>query len=137
MPRCQLIHKYKGILFFSITLHPVHSRVDRGNLVLRYSVLHFAAKFWRHGMLSGGTQLRALPRHHSEGTKILNISFLRVGLEPINIGHEADLYKKINLFWKKYQRERERERESVSSQKFLRIERTTRQILQHYNISID
>ena len=32
-------------------------------------------------MLSGGIQGRALPRHQSEIT-ILNISFLRVGIEP-------------------------------------------------------
>ena len=32
--------------------------------------------------LSGKTQRRALPRHHSEKIIILNISFPRVGIEP-------------------------------------------------------
>ena len=32
------------------------------------------AEFWRHCVLSGGTQRRALPRHRSKEMKILNIS---------------------------------------------------------------
>ena len=46
----------------SFTLHPAHSRVGRGNLVLRDSVSHFP--------LSGGTLRRAVPRHQSEEMKI-------------------------------------------------------------------
>ena len=48
----------------SFTLYPTHSRVGRGNLVLRYSVPHFLPN-------SGGkTQRRALPRHQSEEMEI-------------------------------------------------------------------
>ena len=39
-----------------------------------------SAKFWRHCVLSGVAQRRALPRLQSED--ILNISFPREGIEP-------------------------------------------------------
>ena len=54
----------------SFTLYPAHSRVGRGNLVLKHSIPHFYAEFWRHWVLSGGTQRHALPRHQCEEMKI-------------------------------------------------------------------
>ena len=44
-----------------------------------------SAETWRHCLLSGKTQRRALPGHQSEEMKILiqiNILFPRVGIEP-------------------------------------------------------
>ena len=43
-----------------------------------------SAEFWKHKVLSGGIQRCAWPRHchWSEEKKILNISFLQVGIEP-------------------------------------------------------
>ena len=38
-------------------------------------------QFWRHCVLNGGTQRRALARQQSEEMKILNILFIRVGIE--------------------------------------------------------
>ena len=44
--------------------------------------LRFSPSSGRHCVLSGGTRRRALPRHQSEEMKMLNISFLPVGIEP-------------------------------------------------------
>ena len=62
-------------------MYSAERRVGRGNLVLRHSV-PYSAKFWKHYVLSGGSQRRVLLQHQSEEMKILNISFPRVGIEP-------------------------------------------------------
>ena len=46
-----------GTFFFSFTLYPAH-RVDRGDVLLRYSVPHFSPNYSIHCVLSGGTQRR-------------------------------------------------------------------------------
>ena len=52
---------------FCVTLYPAYSRICRENQVLRYSVsfktltFSISIKFWRHRVLSSGTQRRALP----------------------------------------------------------------------------
>ena len=62
-------------------MYPAYSRVGRGNLVLRHSRSPLSAEFWKHCVLSGGIQHRALPRHQSEEINIY-ISLPRVGIEP-------------------------------------------------------
>ena len=42
----------------------------QGQLSIKTLRSLLSAKFWRHFVLSGGTQRRALPRHQSEETKI-------------------------------------------------------------------
>ena len=52
-----------------------------------------SAEFWRHCVLSGGTQRRALPRHQSEEMKIkmqVNILSPRVGIKPTNSRFYSD-----------------------------------------------
>ena len=53
---CEL--KLQNQLQISFTLEPANSRVDRGNLVLRYSVTHSQSNFGGI-VLSGGTEHRA------------------------------------------------------------------------------
>ena len=55
------------------------------------SVKALRPEFWRHWVLSEGTQRRSLPRHQSEEIKILNISFLRVRIEPTPPHHNLSL----------------------------------------------
>ena len=43
--------KIVSVKINSLTLYPAHSRVGRGNLVVRHSVPHFA-EFWRYCVLS-------------------------------------------------------------------------------------
>ena len=47
---------YPPFIKISFTLYPAHSRVGKGNLMLRHSVLHFQPNFWKHFVLSGRTQ---------------------------------------------------------------------------------
>ena len=53
----------------SFTLYPAHSRVERKPSVntLRTPL---STEFWRHCVLSGRAQRRALPRHQSETVDI-------------------------------------------------------------------
>ena len=55
------------VFFYSFSLYSACSKVGRGSLVLKHSTFR-----WRHCTLSGGTQHRALPVHHSEEMKILH-----------------------------------------------------------------
>ena len=52
--------------------------------------------------MSGGNQRRALVLYHSEEMKILNIKFLRVGLETITVAFTVvkftHIYILINFF---------------------------------------
>ena len=64
-----MMYKSSPVIFFQLyAVFPAHSKVGRGNLVLLCFPL--CAEFWRHCVLSGGTQLRTLPRHQSEEMKI-------------------------------------------------------------------
>ena len=51
------------VLFFSFTLYTAHSKLSRGNLVLRH---HSRPRFGGHCLMIGGTQRRALLRHQSK-----------------------------------------------------------------------
>ena len=73
-------------------LHPPHSRVGRGNLVLKHSVPHFLLNFSKHCVLSGRTQRRAfalLPEWKNEKILINNHSFLRVRIEPTTVALQS------------------------------------------------
>ena len=61
--------------FYYFTLYPAHSRLDRGNIVLKYSITHFPPN-------SVG-----IARHHSEEMKILNISFPRLRYRTYNLSY--------------------------------------------------
>ena len=61
--------------FFSFTLYSACRKVDRKSSVLR----HFAPYF---PLNSGGTERRVSPRLQCKVTKIINISFLRIGIGP-------------------------------------------------------
>ena len=64
-------------LFFNFTLYLWHSRIRRGDLVIKHSVSNFLPKF--RCVLSGGNQSSALPWHKSEIMKVLYTSSPRVG----------------------------------------------------------
>ena len=49
---------YVFCFFFSLTLNPAYSAGGRGNLVLRYSVIHFPPKFLRYYVLSDGSKVK-------------------------------------------------------------------------------
>ena len=61
-------------IFFSkisFTLYPAHSRQRRQREPsVKTLCFPLSAEFWRHCILSGGTQRRCLPRHQSEEMKI-------------------------------------------------------------------
>ena len=76
---------FLNFLCFSFTLYPadlvlIHSAQWEGSY-WRHFRFPMSTELWRHCVLSGGTQRRALPRYQSEEMKIWNISFLRVRIE--------------------------------------------------------
>ena len=60
-------------LSFSFTLYPIYSRIGIRKPSVKTLCFPISVEFWRHCASSGGTQSRILPRHQSEGMKILNI----------------------------------------------------------------
>ena len=73
---------YNIFLFFFSSF--TFSRIGGDSLVYRlFAPSALAVEFLRHSVLSGGTQRFTLLLHQSEEMKTLNISFFRVGIEPI------------------------------------------------------
>ena len=59
----------KKINQISFTLYAAHSRVGRGNLILRHSIPHFSPKSGVIAHCSGGTQRRVFLRHQTKKLK--------------------------------------------------------------------
>ena len=55
-------------------LYPQRGKVNKGNIVLRHSILHFLPN--SEFVLSGGTQRRVLSRHYSEENGNIKLNFI-------------------------------------------------------------
>ena len=96
-------------------LHAVSctQQCKKGNLVLRVKTFHpsLSAEFWRHYMLSGGTQRRAWPWHQSEEvqnyyyTFIVIIAIIQIEINCQNLIHAwllhtvPHIYSWVDGFW--------------------------------------
>ena len=63
-------------------LYPAHSRVGRGNLVLRHSVPNFSLNSGSVACVGTQRRTEAKRRNGNIYVNIINISFPRMGIEP-------------------------------------------------------
>ena len=88
----KLLEWIENLFLCCFTPYPEHSRIGRDNVRNQYydipsslSNLRYplSAKFWRHCVLSGATQRRALPWKRKK--EILSISFTPVGIDSTTV----------------------------------------------------
>ena len=66
LPTAPRWYLWQIFFFFSLKLYPSRTQQSKQREPSVKTLRSFSAEFWRHCVLSGGTQCRVLPRHQSE-----------------------------------------------------------------------